>query len=48
MLVKLTIPMIMGVLGAVLFNLVDTFFVGQLGATDNAGTLATTNAANPV
>ena len=30
-LVKLTTPMIFGTLSIVLFNLVDTFFVGQLG-----------------
>jgi len=28
---KLTVPMVFGILGMVLFNLVDTFFVGQLG-----------------
>ena len=30
-LIKLTWPMVIGVLGMVAFNLVDTFFVGQLG-----------------
>lgn len=30
-LVKLTIPMIIGIMGMVAFNLFDTFFVGQLG-----------------
>lgn len=28
---KLTIPMILGILGLVIFNLVDTYFVGKLG-----------------
>ncbi len=31
LLVKLTIPMIAGMMGMVIFNLVDTFFIGQLG-----------------
>ncbi|MDX9800534.1 MAG: MATE family efflux transporter [Spirochaetia bacterium] len=31
LLVKLTIPMIFGILGMVIYNLVDTFFVGRLG-----------------
>ncbi|MEC9489483.1 MAG: MATE family efflux transporter, partial [Halanaerobiales bacterium] len=31
-LIKLTLPMIVGMLGMVLFNLTDTYFVGQLGA----------------
>lgn len=35
-LIKLTIPMILGVLGMVIFNLVDTFFVGQLGTAELA------------
>lgn len=35
-LVKLTVPMIFGVLGMVAFNLVDTFFVGQLGTLELA------------
>ncbi len=30
-LVELTIPMIFGILGIVIFNLVDTYFVGKLG-----------------
>ncbi len=30
-LIKLTIPMILGTLGIVIFNLTDTYFVGQLG-----------------
>jgi putative MATE family efflux protein len=33
---KLTVPMIFGILGMVAFNLVDTFFVGQLGAIELA------------
>jgi putative MATE family efflux protein len=33
---KLTLPMIFGILGMVAFNLVDTFFVGQLGAIELA------------
>ncbi len=36
MLVRLTIPMVFGVLGMVIFNLVDTFFVGQLGTIELA------------
>lgn len=35
-LVELTIPMIFGLVGIVAFNLVDTFFVGQLGAQELA------------
>jgi putative MATE family efflux protein len=35
-LVKLTIPMIFGILGMVAFNLVDTFFIGQLGTNELA------------
>jgi len=31
LLIKLTIPMIFGLLSMILYNLVDTFFVGQLG-----------------
>jgi putative MATE family efflux protein len=31
MLIRLTIPMIFGILSMVLYNLVDTFFVGRLG-----------------
>ena len=30
-LVKLTIPMVWGVFSIIAFNLVDTYFVGQLG-----------------
>ena len=30
-LAALTVPMIFGILSMVLYNLVDTFFVGQLG-----------------
>jgi putative MATE family efflux protein len=30
-LVRLTIPMILGIVGMVAFNLIDTFFIGQLG-----------------
>ena len=30
-LTKLTIPMVFGIIGFVIFNLVDTFYVGQLG-----------------
>ncbi len=33
---KLTVPMIFGILGMVAFNLVDTFFVGQLGTLELA------------
>ncbi|MBD3308593.1 MATE family efflux transporter, partial [candidate division KSB3 bacterium] len=36
LLIKLTIPMIFGVLGMVLFHLVDTYFVGQLGTIELA------------
>ena len=35
-LVKLTIPMIFGIVALVAFNLVDTFFVGQLGTIELA------------
>jgi putative MATE family efflux protein len=35
-LLKLTVPMLFGMLGMVMFNLVDTFFVGQLGANELA------------
>ena len=35
-LVKLTIPMIFGILAMVAFNLIDTFFVGQLGTNELA------------
>jgi len=33
---NLTIPMIIGMVGMVAFNLVDTFFVGQLGTQELA------------
>ncbi len=36
MLIRLTIPMIAGMLGMVIFNLVDTFFVGKLGTQELA------------
>lgn len=35
-LIKLTLPMIIGMLGIVIFNLVDTFFVGRIGTTELA------------
>lgn len=35
-LIKLTIPMIFGHLGLVIFNLVDTFYVGMLGTNEMA------------
>lgn len=35
-LIKLTIPMIWGVFAVIFFNLVDTYFVGQLGTTELA------------
>jgi Na+-driven multidrug efflux pump len=35
-LIKLTIPMIFGMIGIVAFNLIDTFFVGQLGTIELA------------
>lgn len=35
-LVKLTIPMIFGIVGIVAFNLVDAFFVGQIGTNELA------------
>jgi putative MATE family efflux protein len=35
-LVKLTVPMIFGLIGIVAFNLVDTFFVGKLGTQELA------------
>lgn len=35
-LIKLTIPMIFGMLGMIIFNLVDTYFVGQLGTNQLA------------
>lgn len=36
MLVRLTIPMIFGIMSMVLYNIVDTFFVGRLGASQLA------------
>ncbi len=36
LLIKLTIPMIFGMLSMVIYNLVDTFFVGQLGKNELA------------
>jgi putative MATE family efflux protein len=35
-LIKLTIPMIFGLIGIVAFNLVDTYFVGKLGTSELA------------
>ena len=35
-LIRLTIPMVFGTLGMVIFNLSDTFFVGQLGTNQLA------------
>lgn len=35
-LVKLTVPMIFGMLGLIVFNLVDTYFVGKLGINELA------------
>lgn len=35
-LITLTIPMILGIVSMVVFNLVDTFFVGRLGTTELA------------
>ena len=35
-LIRLTIPMILGTLGMVIFNLADTYFVGQLGTNQLA------------
>ena len=40
-LVKMTIPMVFGIVGIVAFNLVDTFFVGKLG-TDELSALSFT------
>jgi len=36
LLAKLTLPMIFGMLGTVIFNMVDTFYVGMLGTTELA------------
>lgn len=41
LLVRLTIPMVFGIIGIVAFNLVDTFFVGRLG-TDELAALSFT------
>ena len=35
-LVKLVVPMLAGALGIVMFNVVDSFFVGRLGALELA------------
>ena len=35
-LIRLTLPMVLGTLGMVIFNLSDTFFVGQLGTNQLA------------
>lgn len=35
-LIKLTLPMILGMLGMVIFNLTDTYFIGKLGANQLA------------
>ncbi|MCK8823836.1 MATE family efflux transporter [Fuchsiella alkaliacetigena] len=35
-LIKLALPMLAGILGIVLLNLIDTFFIGQLGTTQLA------------
>ncbi len=35
-LIKLTIPMLFGMIGMVAFNLIDTFYVGKLGTTELA------------
>ena len=35
-LIRLTLPMILGTLGMVIFNLADTYFVGQLGTNQLA------------
>lgn len=35
-LVRMTIPMLFGVIGMVIFNIIDTFFVGQLGTHELA------------
>jgi len=40
-LIRLTLPMILGILGLTIFNLVDTFFVGRLG-TDELAALSFT------
>ncbi|MEN8250092.1 MAG: MATE family efflux transporter [Bacteroidota bacterium] len=35
-LVKLTIPMLFGIMGMVIFNLIDTIYIGRLGTTELA------------
>jgi MATE family, multidrug efflux pump len=35
-LIKLTIPMLFGIMGLVIFNLIDTIYVGRLGTTELA------------
>jgi MATE family, multidrug efflux pump len=35
-LVKLTIPMLFGIMGLVIFNLIDTIYIGRLGTTELA------------
>ena len=35
-LARLTVPMVVGIVGMVAFNLTDTFFVGRLGTTELA------------
>ena len=46
-LVRLTIPMIVGLIGMVAFNLIDSFFIGQLDA-DRPGALAALGFTLPV
>lgn len=36
MLVRLTVPMVFGIIGIVMFNLVDAFFIGRLGTKELA------------
>lgn len=36
LLIKLTLPSIVGMLGIMIFNIVDTYFIGQLGITELA------------
>ena len=35
-LIKLTLPMMVGMVGMVIFNLVDAFFIGKLGTEELA------------
>jgi Na+-driven multidrug efflux pump len=35
-LISLTLPMVVGIIGMVMFNLIDTFFVGRLGTMELA------------